>query len=164
MKKYKDTDYYITETGEAFSKKSGELKKLNPGVSKLGYHRIGISSNGIMKSMLVHRMVGELFIPNPYNKPEINHIDGNKDNNHYLNLEWNTRKENVQHAFDTGLQKGLKGEQHGYSKLTEDNVKWIRENYIPHNREFSSRALGRKFGVSQGQIHHIIKNEYWNHI
>jgi len=160
MKQYKETKYYITKTGEVWSKKFGKLRKLNPVVTKRGYHMVNICSDGISKSMGVHRLVGECYIPNPYNKPEINHIDGDKTNNHYTNLEWCTRKENIHHR-DNVMGKHSMGEQNGRSKLTEDDVKWIRENYVYRSSEFGTTALGRKFGVSHGQIHQIIKNKQW---
>lgn len=59
--------------------------------------------NGKYKTFRVHRLVAKYFVPNPKNKSEINHIDGNKQNNHHSNLEWVTRHENVLHAMNTGL-------------------------------------------------------------
>lgn len=62
-----------------------------------------IDKDGNQKSIYNHRCVAEAFIPNPYNKPQVNHIDGNKTNNLIENLEWVTYKENSQHAHDNGL-------------------------------------------------------------
>ena len=59
--------------------------------------------NGKQKHFYVHRLIGNAFIPNPESKPQINHIDGNGQNNHVSNLQWVTAKENIQHAYDNGL-------------------------------------------------------------
>jgi hypothetical protein len=64
---------------------------------------VGLRKNSKVKRFLVHRLVAEAFIPNPENKPQINHIDGNPANNHVNNLEWVTSFENMRHAQNTGL-------------------------------------------------------------
>lgn len=73
---------------------------------KSGYRYAMIQlSNGKQKNCRVHRLVAEHFLPNPDNMKEVNHKDGNKDNNHVSNLEWCTRSHNVKHSFDTGLKQ-----------------------------------------------------------
>lgn len=69
-----------------------------------GYPRVTIYlGNGKYKVKHVHRLVAEQFVPNPDSNPQVNHKDGNKQNNHKDNLEWVTNKQNIRHAFDTGL-------------------------------------------------------------
>jgi hypothetical protein len=71
-------------------------------------HHSGYVSVSIYpKSYLLHRLVAHTFIVNPMNKEQVNHIDGNKQNNHLTNLEWVTNQENTQHAYDTGLKKSI---------------------------------------------------------
>jgi len=70
-----------------------------------GYRRLQLVDNKEKKSFFVHRLVAKLFIPNPQNKPEVNHKDGQKCNNHVGNLEWTTSSENLQHAYEMGLKK-----------------------------------------------------------
>lgn len=67
-----------------------------------GYPRYNLRVFGVYESKYAHQLVAETFIPNPDNKPEINHIDSNRMNNHVSNLEWVTRKENVRHCINAG--------------------------------------------------------------
>lgn len=69
-----------------------------------GYCYVVLSKDGTSYNVLLHRLVAEAFIPNPENKPEVNHKDGDKDNNFDWNLEWATPSENIQHAYSLGLQ------------------------------------------------------------
>lgn len=77
---------------------------------KDGYLGIGLTKNKKQTSYRAHRIVTDVFVPNPHNKPEVNHINGIKHDNRAVNLEWSTSSENQKHAFRTGLQKAYKGE------------------------------------------------------
>lgn len=70
-----------------------------------GYVYVWLNENGKGYNKRIHRLVAETFIPNPKNKPQVNHKDGNKQNNHYSNLEWCTNRENVIHAYKNKLTK-----------------------------------------------------------
>ena len=110
--------YLIYEDGRIFSKQSNKFLKITYD-KNVKYNRISLINDfGEKKKFLVHRLVAEAFIPNPENKPEVNHIDGDKTNNHVSNLEWVTRSENMQHAFKTGLNSNI-GINNSRSLLTE---------------------------------------------
>lgn len=162
MKRYQDTDYYITENGEIWSRKCNKLKQLKPTLVNWGYLRIGLMIDGKQIPKLVHRLVGETFISNPENYPQINHKDGNKTNNHISNLEWCDNGHNQKHAYQIGLNKPTNGEKHWHSKLTEQQVLEIRELYSTKN--YTQKELGKKFGIRQFQISRIINNKLWKHI
>lgn len=86
------------------------------GITHHGYLSVGLNMNSKSKGLLVHRLVAISFVRNPDNKPFINHIDGDKKNNHYSNLEWCTQSENVIHALKAGLwtpSHALKGRFRG---------------------------------------------------
>ena len=88
--------YYVLANGKIISHKHNEQKELKQANHK-GYKRVNLSKNNKRKQFFVHRLVAEAFIPNPENKPQVNHIDGNKENNNFSNLEWVTREEQEKH-------------------------------------------------------------------
>lgn len=79
----------------------------------------------------MHRLVAKSFIPNPENKPYVNHKNGDKHDNSVKNLEWCTKSENEKHAWRMGLKydTGTKGELHGMHKLSRKDVEYIRERH-----------------------------------
>ena len=81
----------------------GTWSDIVPRKTKAGYPEVSVVIKGKQRLMRVHRLVAMSFIPNPENKPQINHKDGVKDNNHISNLEWCTPSENITHAWHTGL-------------------------------------------------------------
>lgn len=93
-------DYQVSNFGRVKSNR----KILTPWNDGKGYMKVELHG----KSMRVHRLVAQAFIPNPENKKQINHKDGNKSNNDSSNLEWCTNSENTKHAWDSGLRK-IKG-------------------------------------------------------
>jgi hypothetical protein len=155
MKQFRDTPYYVTEDGRVF--RNG--RQLKFGIGKRGYCNIGLSIFNVLYYFLVHRLVAELYIPNPDNKPEVNHKNGIKSDNRVSNLEWNTRKENQQHSAK--VLKNKVGINNYQSKFTEEEIQYIRSNYIPRHKEFSQNALSRKFNVNQKTIWCIIHNKTW---
>lgn len=144
-------DYEITRDGKVINKHTGHT--LAPQPNGKGYLRVSIGK----KLMFIHRLVAEKYIPNPENKPQVNHKDGNKLNNCVDNLEWVTNQENRNHAVDNDLQ--VTGEKCSWSKLTEDNVREIRAN-----PGYENEYWARKFGVSRSTISDVVNYRTWKHI
>lgn len=103
-----DGTYEVSNTGKIRSNNylgHGSQKELSLAKDQKGYLRVSISKGGRRQTVKIHREVAKAFIPNPENKAEVNHKDGNKENNHVVNLEWATPRENTMHAYNAGLKE-----------------------------------------------------------
>lgn len=154
-------NFEISNTGILRNKTTG--KEYKQCKIKTGYMTVCVSlgSRNNKKLFKIHKCVAEAFLPNPDNKPEVNHIDGDKTNNDINNLEWVTGSENVKHAFDIGIAHARKGEDNTTSKLTWNDVGFIRNCYKGYDKEFGARALGRRFNVCHSTIAAIVHKETW---
>ena len=93
--------YQVSNLGRVKSKN----KTLHPNTNTYGYKHVTLSKDNVQKTVLVHRLVASAFIGNPSGKPQINHKDGNKNNNAESNLEWVTQESNNRHAIETNLRQ-----------------------------------------------------------
>lgn len=128
-----------------------------------GYLLVCLVLNKKNKTMLVHRLVAFAFIANPENKPEVNHVNGIKEDNNITNLEWNTPKENGSHASKNGLYHPAKGERSGMSKLTINDVVNIRKEHIP-NKKGALKELSIKYNISKINILNVVRRRTWKHV
>lgn len=150
----------VCSLGSSTNHKPPCIRKLRK--DKGGYLIVQLHKNKEVKTLKVHRLVAFSFIPNEYDKPHVNHIDGDKTNNVASNLEWCTHKENFKHAVENGLRP--MGEDHGRHKLTWNEVNEIRRTYIQGSSVFGGNALSRKFGVTPRVILLIVKGELWKQV
>lgn len=152
--------YQVSNKGRVKSLKwaGGKIMKLSE--IRGGY--LGTSLyNHRLQAVRAHQLVAEAFIPNPENKPCVNHKDGNKKNNCVENLEWATYSENTLHAHKNNLIRRRKGTEVYNAKLTDEQVRYIRENYIPYDKNFGGTAFAKKFNVCAETIYLVLKNLHY---
>ena len=124
-----------------------------------GYHQVNLVCNGKNKYPLVHRLVAETFIENPQNKDQVNHIDGNKNNNTVSNLEWVSCSENILHAYRTQLKFPNRA-----TKLSNDQVEYIRKNYRFRDKENNTKTIAKRLGVSAETVARVIRGTTYSYV
>lgn len=128
-------------------------------VTEFGYVQVEIKdSDGKRKTWKLHRLLATTFIPNPDNKPEVNHRNGIKTDNNLENLEWVTRSENMKHAFATGLKHPTVGSDHKLSKMTDEIVMALRTGKV------RNIDVSRDYGVSLGAVKCAKNGKNWKHL
>jgi hypothetical protein len=146
--------YKVSTLGNIFSIRNKRLLKPIP--NKTGYLTIVLCKDKIKTRYYIHRLVAGAFINNPKDKPQVNHINGFKDDNSYSNLEWCTSKENLKHARELGLSNPI-GEDAYRAKLTNEDVRNIKRlNSIGF---LSQKLIAKKYGVTQSNISNIVNNK-----
>jgi len=157
---WKDIDdcdnYEISSLGRLRNKKTNLL--LNSFYDKDGYLKYSLTFNKRKFSRFQHRLVAIAFIPNPKNKPFVNHINGIKNDNRIENLEWVTASENTKHAYKIGLHSQL-GERNASSKLTTEQVLEIKRLYRDTN--ITHKEIAERFGLHPEYPHLINDGRRW---
>lgn len=150
--------YEVNRLGQIRNTKTAYI--LKPSKDNYGYSILTIRINGKKKTHKVHRLIAMTFIPNIYNKPQINHKNGIKADNRIDNLEWCTNRENTIHAIKTGLRKVLSGDKSPSAKLNKEQVMAIRHKYA--TGLYYQRELAKEYGVSRGAINSIMRFTTWS--
>lgn len=149
--------YQVSNIGFVRMKCDHGFELLTPIPSAKVYKKILLKNPA--RCISIHRLVAKHFVDNPNNHPEVNHIDAKKHNNVSTNLEWTTKKGNVQHALNNGLY--LMGETHSQSKLRNEDVYEIRKMF---SESTSPCDLSKKFKISKDAIYKIVHKRSWKHL
>ena len=176
--------YYISNHGNIYSNKSGKMRKLKPFVdSKGNYVAIRIINNDNKRvGCLIHRLVATAFLPNPLSLPEINHKDNNPKNNCIDNLEWCTRKYNLQLSYKTKSPKRncnkcvllfKKKKIDNFDSISEA-ARYANEKYHISFHSLSKylqcgeyeiiESLNKRKTISDGNVHKIYKNDKYSKV
>lgn len=137
---------------------------LKPAKNRKGYLKIKLckKTDGVCteKAITIHRLLAYEFLENSLNKPQVNHINGIKDDNRVVNLEWATASENVIHSLNNNLKVSLKGSEHGNSKLKEKDVLEIRAI----GRTKTLKEIANIYNVDMSLISLILLEKAWKHL
>jgi hypothetical protein len=162
---YADKHYEISNYGRiksfCYDKIEGRIVK--PGIIK-GFFNVSFMSNGKKKSFLVHKITAELFVDkNDETQNTVIHLDWNKSNNHYSNLEWVTKDVAYKRMFKRihDKRRNSKEKVITYSKLNEDDVRRIKSML---QRKITQNVIAKLFCVSEMQITRIKRGENWAHV
>lgn len=148
---------FVTIDGSAFL---DGTKEMTQSVTANGYLLVRFNAHKKQYAFYVHRLVAAAYCEGYARGLQVNHIDGNKQNNNASNLEWCTAKQNIVHAFKTGLNKNV-GENNTGAKLTENCVASILMSVSNGEKQTS---LAAKFNISTSAINSIVRGRKWRRI
>lgn len=146
--------YEVSSDGHIRNSKTKRI--LHEFVGKDGYMRTQFDG----KTRLIHRVVASIFIDNPDNLPEVNHIDCDKQNNSIDNLEWCSRNYNQKHAYSNGLRSAC-GIHNSRCKLSIEDVEYIKKHYIKGDKIYGAIPMSKQFNVAHQTICAIISGQNW---
>lgn len=147
----KRTKRYVDEDGRLYSEDpNGKIRELKPNVNKKrGY----LYARTTFRNYSLHRLVASAFLPNPDNKPQVNHKDGNKHNNKVSNLEWVTAAENARHAIENGFTTKM--------GKNEGNIKYTNKQCADVMKRIASgmtyRDAGKKYRMPYSTVAHLMR-------
>jgi hypothetical protein len=133
-------------------------KILKPFRNKRGYLEVNLYKNSKSTAKIIHRLAAKAFISNDFNKPQVNHIDGNKLNNKISNLEWMSNSENQLHAYSLGLQPSRAGENNIKAKITNKNVTELK---VLYNSGKTIIDISKMMNINVSIIRNIIYGRTW---
>jgi len=151
----KSNDRYVTRKNNTKALSKGKI--LKPLKNKAGYLFVCLYKENKSKFHYIHRLVAIEFIPNPYSKETVNHINPIKTNNNFENLEWSTQSENNKHSYDNKLNVAI-GKDNGNVKLTEEKVLEIR------NAVGKQKEIAQIYNIDRSVVSRIKNNKTWSHI
>ena len=145
--------YSVTDDGRVYSHRSEKF--LSPGSTTNGYLMVMLSINGESATKRVHRLVAEAFVDNPHDKPEVNHLDSNRKNNKASNLEWVTRRENLQHCVET--RDVIDGENN--YNANHSNHEAIVMRYMFHELKWDQIKIAEVFNAHYNVVYQIVRGK-----
>lgn len=153
-----EENYFVDREGRVWNKKGEEKAQF---LSSHGYPSVVIWKNNKGTFKAVHRFVAKAFIPNPENKPCVNHIDGDKTNNKVDNLEWVTYSENTIHALEMGLKVPEQGEDVHNSKITNEQAKEACELFM---EGLGPKEVSNLLGIPEHTVSGIRLKRIWKSV
>lgn len=154
MKRFRDTEYLVTEDGQIYNERIGRF--INQATGHWGYMKVHINR----RQFSVHRIVAEVYLEKKEGHNIVNHIDNNPKNNNVSNLEWSNPKLNYTHSQNQ--KRNTIGEKVGISKLTEQDVLDIRE--LVASNKYSKVELAQIYKVHRRTIEAACLGRTWNHV
>lgn len=157
--------YQVSAEGHVYSPAKGTSnprgKFMTLSLDHSRYTKVGLCKNGKKYNHSVHRLVAEAWIPNPNNLPQVNHKNGNREDNRVENLEWCSLSENIKHSFRELGRKVVRGAEHANSRLRDVDVEVIKESL---SKGVLQRELAQRFNVTQATISNIKNGKRYLHI